>query len=200
MMLPICLQATALTSSTPSFLALFSSKLVVRRKFQLSEKSAVVSNDTKLAARVAKELASFGIFVQVARSTRDLGVMFTASSHRDFALSSKRLAKARLRNNRIVNVSKVTRSARKLFTSGAYPQGTWGHQCVGLPPPSFRRCGAWPLLPLVCRPLPTGVSPLALLCVSAGGPTPSRSSSRKLLFFGPSSCLNSVNCAGMILP
>ena len=99
-----------------------------------------MANDKKLAVRVAKELASLGIPVQVANATRDLGVMFTAGSHRDFSLSKVRLDKARRRNARIVNVSRATRSARKLFTSGAFSQGTWAHQCTGLaPPPSSVR-------------------------------------------------------------
>ena len=39
----------------------FRKQLIVKRKFVLSPKSAVVASDIKLARRVADELASYGI-------------------------------------------------------------------------------------------------------------------------------------------
>ena len=44
------------------------------------------------------------------------------------------MKKASKRTQRISCVTKVTRSARKLFTSGAFPQACWGHQVVGVAP------------------------------------------------------------------
>ena len=49
----------------------------------LSAKSAIVASDAKLAKRVASELLSYGLVVQTPKSTRDLGVMFTAGCFRD---------------------------------------------------------------------------------------------------------------------
>lgn len=109
----------------------FSKLIVVKRKFRLSNKSAIVANDKKLAYRISRELAQSGIVVQVSHSTRDVGVMFTAGTHRDTSNSLKRLDKAKKRTARIIRIASVTRAARKLYTSGAYPQGTWGHQCLG---------------------------------------------------------------------
>ena len=76
--------------------------------------------------------------VQVASSTRDAGIMFTAGLFRDTSLSKKRIEKSRKRTAREAHVAKVTRAARKLFTSGSYPQALWGHQCVGVPPSQVR--------------------------------------------------------------
>ena len=75
----------------------FNSQIVVKRKFRLSAKSAVVASDQKLASRVAKELADYGMCVQVAHSTRDVGVLFTAGVYRDTVLFNKRVGKAKKR-------------------------------------------------------------------------------------------------------
>ena len=96
--------------------------IVVKRKFTLSTKSAIVASNRKLAISVARELATYGIGVQCVKSTRDVGIMFTAGVSRDVSLAKKRETKASLRTARISRVARVTRSARKLFTSGAYPQ------------------------------------------------------------------------------
>ena len=45
---------------------MFNANIVVKRKFRLSAKSAIVASDKKLAKRVADELRSYGIVVQVA--------------------------------------------------------------------------------------------------------------------------------------
>ena len=110
----------------------FNTLIVVKRKFKLSSKSAILANDKKLAGRVAAELAEYGMVVQVADSTRDVSVMFTAGKYRDTSLGKKRLSKAVKRTSRVAKVATVCRAARKLFTSGSYPQATWGHQCVGV--------------------------------------------------------------------
>ena len=115
----------------------FLSGIVVKRKFILSNKPARVAGDKSLTRRVAAELATYGITVQVADATRDVGIMFTAGASRDFSLAKKCFAKAQLRNARIIAVSEVTPAARKLFTIGAYLQGTWGHQCTGVAPPQL---------------------------------------------------------------
>ena len=112
----------------------FNKLVVVKRKFRLSPKSAIVSNDKKLAVRVQKELAEYGMHVQVCTSTRDVGVMFTAGKSRDVTNSKTRMNKSKLRNARVTRISSVTRAARKLYVSGTLPQGIWGHQCVGVPP------------------------------------------------------------------
>jgi len=114
--------------------ALAFAKIVYARKFTLSPKSAIVASSLKLGRRIAAELATCGIIVQVLVATRDVGVMFTAGVWRCASGSNKRMEKAVRRTKRIANISKVTRSARKLFVSGAFPQATWGHQCVGIPP------------------------------------------------------------------
>ena len=99
----------------------FHTSIVVKRKFKLSGKSAIVSSVVKLAHRVAKELSQYGMSVQVSRSVRDVGVMFTAGVFSDSSNSKVRMIKATKRTSRIARVSQVSRSARKLFTSGSYP-------------------------------------------------------------------------------
>ena len=80
---------------------------------------------TRLAVRVAAELAEHGMIVQVANATRDVGVMFTAGLSRNTSLSSKRMAKATKRITRIAKIATSCRAARKLYTSGAFPQASW---------------------------------------------------------------------------
>jgi hypothetical protein len=132
--------ANIATGSTSSVLdevvrcALAFAKVVYARKFKLSPKSAIVASSLKLGRLIAAELATYGIIVQVLVATRDVGVMFTAGVWRCTSGGNSRMAKAVKRTKRIANIAKVTRSARKLFVSGAYPQATWGHQCVGIAP------------------------------------------------------------------
>ena len=141
--------------------ALAFNKLIVKKKgFVLSPKSAIVATSKKLANNIAKELFQYGISVQVCSSTRDVGVMFTAAKYRDTSLAESRFDRARIRNNRIIRIANVTRSARKLFVSGAYPQASWGHQVVGLAPSkvlAFRRMVA----------ASTGVNPKAQRCLTS---------------------------------
>ena len=107
---------------------------IVKRKFVLSPKSTIVASDAKLALRVAKELSQYGVDVQVPSAQRDLGVMFTAGTSRCDSLSTQRIARAKKRTSKIIQVSRVCRAARKLFVSRAMPQATWGHQIFGFSP------------------------------------------------------------------
>ena len=84
----------------------FNANIVVKRKFTLSNKSAVVSNDKKLAIRVAKELLTYGMVVQTPKSIRDVGVMCTAGVFRDTSLSKVRAGKATIRTSRISKLPK----------------------------------------------------------------------------------------------
>ena len=102
--------------------ALFNHLIVVTRKFTLSPKSVVVTSGRKLAVRVARELSTYGIHVQVSNSTRDVGVMFTTGAHRDLIISNKRMAKAIKRASRIKRLANIIRAACKLYTSGAFPK------------------------------------------------------------------------------
>jgi hypothetical protein len=54
----------------------FQIEIVNKRKLKLSVKSTIVANDLKLAHRIAKELALYGITILVATSHRDLGIDF----------------------------------------------------------------------------------------------------------------------------
>ena len=66
------------------------------------------------------------------------GAMFIAGVFRDTSLSKVRAGKATTRTSKFCKVAKVSLAARELITSGAYPQATWGHQCVGMSPLQVR--------------------------------------------------------------
>ena len=93
-----------------------------------------MSSSCKLSRAIVKELASYGVVLQSLSSSRDLGVTFTGGKHRAPALLNKRILTSKSVNIKVSSLAKVTRRARKLFTSGVYPQATWGHECIGFSP------------------------------------------------------------------
>ena len=133
----------------------------VKRKFRLSHKSAIVANDRKVAYRVAKELANYGIYVQVCDSTRDVGVIFTAGVHREMSSSKTRLSKAKKRNARIIRVSSITRSARKKLRLVLTLRRHGDTSALVAPALRFCSLGAWLPPQLEFPVVPSAASPLA---------------------------------------
>ena len=78
-----------------------------------------------------------GIEVEISHAHRDLGIMFTAGKGRNHTMKKDRMRKSKIRNHRVIRVTKFTRAARKLFSAATFPQATWGHQCFGLAPKHF---------------------------------------------------------------
>ena len=107
--------------------AVFSRVFVRKARFQIADKSTIVTSSTKISMNIQKDLSKLGIAVEVSASHRDLGVIFSAGGKRNKSLIRDRTRKALIRNAKVCRVSKFSRSARKLFNTGTFPQATWGH-------------------------------------------------------------------------
>ena len=103
-------------------------------KLVMSAKSAVVTSNYKLSNAIVKELANLGIVLVAKPFSRDLGIHFTGGKSRVTKLLDERGTKAKKRNNKVMQLARTTRRARKLYRSGVYPQATWGHEAVGFSP------------------------------------------------------------------
>ena len=68
------------------------------KKLVLSNNSALVCNCSKVGHRIAKELNTYGISVELKSSNRDIGIMFTGGKHRDASLKKTRFKKGSSRN------------------------------------------------------------------------------------------------------
>jgi hypothetical protein len=106
----------------------------------ISEKSKVIFNRPGVAKQVALRLQEEGVPVTAAMLTKDLGIGTGAcSSRRHTGVMKTRRCSMTTRLNRIRILVKQDRKCRHLVWTGAKPQGTWGHQGVGLAPTSINR-------------------------------------------------------------
>ena len=106
-----------------------------RLHLRVSPKSVIVASDMKVANAIQSELHQCGICVQVARTARDLGLCLNPSGRRSTAgRQAKRLKSASVRLVRTAGLVKVVRGARKLVTTGSFPQALWGHVSQGIAP------------------------------------------------------------------
>ena len=99
----------------------FRNNFVFHNKLVLSSKSTVVANPSRLAKAIQAESGQYGIEVRAVEASRDLGPLFNASRKRDLSIARERRGKALKRMVRIDGLAKRNRSARRLFTFGAYP-------------------------------------------------------------------------------
>ena len=111
----------------------FRRKFAGDRKLRIACKSIVVASTRKLADRIVNELRDHDIVIKAADAHRDIGVLF-APGKRNCSLIKSRFEKAKARNARVVRIAHISRAARKLYRSGTFPQGTWGHAIVGFAP------------------------------------------------------------------
>ena len=89
----------------------------------------------KVAKAIQSELLQYGISVQVARAARDLGLSLNPGGRRSAAgIQAKKLKSASVRLDRTAGLVKVVRGARKLVTTGSFPQALWGHVSQGIAP------------------------------------------------------------------
>ena len=111
------------------------SQAIAGLHLQLSPKSVIVASSFKLSKWIQAELRQYGISVQVARTARDLGVCLNPGSRRSTAgIQAKRLVSARSRLLRTGRLVRAVRGARKLVTTGSFPQALWGHVSQGIAP------------------------------------------------------------------
>jgi hypothetical protein len=105
---------------------------VLKLLLNLSDKGAVVSSSDKITKAIRLEiLNTFGEKYHGAKSSRDLGISFTAGRTRPSGLFTKRLGANTSRIEKTVRISRICRSGRKLFSGSCFSANTWGHQACG---------------------------------------------------------------------
>ena len=108
-------------------------------KLAISPKSVIVASSATLAKQLAKIIyLHTGMQLQTAQYTRNLGVVYSASSRRRAVLQNKRHAKGIRRMKKISKLAKAVSKARGLLQTGALPQGLWGHQNLGISPTAMK--------------------------------------------------------------
>ena len=136
-----------------------------RVKVILGSKSVIVCNKPTLARALQQQIAkATGMWLQIARSARDLGIGYSAGTTRSSSYWKARLARNRDRLERIrklnkakpagwVTVTTKTKAktgssysrysitcAKKLFATGAWPAIAWGHQATSMTPSDLDDC------------------------------------------------------------
>ena len=88
-------------------------------------------NRTKILNRL---LAKERITYNQAKSTRDLGISYTAAASRPCEIFRSRLIKTRKRIAKTKQIANISRMAKKLYTGSCFSASTWGHQAAGVTP------------------------------------------------------------------
>ena len=136
--------------------------------YTIADKSVVVSNRPGVAQAIAAELAHFGLHIEPATVTEDLGHTTSAGGARSMKFVKQRFSKAQARAGRVQRLAQQSKKASKLFATGVLPQATFGHAILGLAPHLRRRVRA---MAAKCRGA-AGVHPCsATLLQWRGGPT-----------------------------
>ena len=94
-----------------------------------------MASTPKLARSIQSELASCGIKLRVASTSRDLGIDATLGVGQRRAETFKaRFKKAFKKSSILKGLVKVSKKARGLFHTAVTPMALWGHQVKGVPP------------------------------------------------------------------
>ena len=109
-----------------------------RLGLKISPKSAVLFNRPGVAKIVADLLREAGVDIKASTITKDLGVGTTAGGQRRTRTQQLRRAQMGKRLAKIRGLVKQSKRCRVMVWVGAKPQGTWGHQGIGLAPTSVR--------------------------------------------------------------
>jgi len=110
------------------------SSMLIGAGCKISKKSVILTNAPEVAKAVKDRLALRGILITHVKAAKDLGVVSTAGVRRYSLFLRERLSKARNRSEKIRSLVKVDGNAKRLFTTGAYPQGTYGAVAQGYDP------------------------------------------------------------------
>ena len=101
-------------------------------RLTLSPKAVITSSDPMLARAAQEELRKIGFIFNVSGSTADLGVPFASGKNRPSKLLCQSMVKSRFRKQKVAQLEKISRSARKLFSGSVYSSSTWGHGACGV--------------------------------------------------------------------
>ncbi|CAK0892144.1 unnamed protein product, partial [Prorocentrum cordatum] len=115
---------------------------VEERGLIISNKSKLLASDTQLGRELQAELESPALPLQLALGATDLGGDAAAGRRRCCKKRRTRLLAAGRRGSRIMRMRRsaaLAKEARGLWSTGASPQATCGHQLQGLAPSSVRR-------------------------------------------------------------
>jgi hypothetical protein len=104
----------------------------------LADKSCIVSN-CSLGKVVADELFKEGIPISYKKASDDLGLEVAAGTRRCAKTQLKRIGKGLWRSKGVRVLSKFTRKAHKLISTGIGPQQSYGHASQGASPDMVRR-------------------------------------------------------------
>ena len=98
----------------------------------LSDKGVCASSSQKIATAICNEIRRlYNVTYGHPLAARDLGLTFTAGTSRPSALLLSRLKNNSDRIHKSVNISKVCRAGRKLFSGSGFAASTWGHSVCG---------------------------------------------------------------------
>ena len=104
-------------------------------KLTLSDKGDLVTSDFALTKKLVRFLKKEGIMYNAVTVSRDVGVAYTAgvSSRDSIKIVNRRFKETSHRQLRIIEIAKITKKARRLYSGSTHAASTWGHQSVCLP-------------------------------------------------------------------
>ena len=98
-------------------------------------KSVILATDSDLAAMVQEGInREAGILLSIVQAARDLGIDSGFSRRRRIPTAGSRVKKSGAKLKRLLQLSKITTKARRLFRTGVVPQIGWGQEAKGLAP------------------------------------------------------------------
>lgn len=112
---------------------------MVRLQLNLSSKSVICTSDPKLTKPLVPHLGQLGISVRPATHARYLGILFNPQTARHTTIQQSRILAATKRLRIIGGLTRITKAARKLATTGAYPQALYGHATCGIAPSALNK-------------------------------------------------------------
>jgi hypothetical protein len=95
------------------------------------DKSVMIRKECEVTRKARRGVARAGIQMKLESDGKDLGLDAVAGASRSTKVFSASVRKAKVRSQRIGVLSKFNKEAKKLYRTGAQPQGSWGHQSVG---------------------------------------------------------------------
>jgi hypothetical protein len=98
-------------------------------------KSVILATDQDLATAVQVGIhQAAGILLPIVQTARDLGIDSGFSRRRRLPTARGRVKKSGAKLKKLLQLSKITTKARRLFRTGVVPQLAWGQEAKGLAP------------------------------------------------------------------
>ena len=98
-------------------------------------KSVILATDPELAILVQEGInREAGILLPIVQTARDLGIDSGFSRRRRIPTAGSRVKKSVAKLKRLLQLSKITTKARRLFRTGVVPQIAWGQEAKGIAP------------------------------------------------------------------